>query len=414
MTKQKQMANISLLIMGTGFISSVPFAHTTLGYFLQGGFEAGVVGGLADWFAVTALFRHPMGVPIPHTALLPKNREKITASFVSVVENEWLTKESIVERVKQMGLAEKIIAELEKGVQSEKGQQLITEASRSVIRHLPVDRIRSFLYNEIRELLSVKNVEILVHRVLEQAIEQGYDQKGFDFILDKVENWLVRSEARDKLGSFAHQAISNIKVDGFMQFAISSFTSMISEEKLGELLQRFLLQNLVDMRDVHNTNRQTIVTAIRNELVKLRENPRVVEQLTEWIEKFMVDWKLEDLLKKRIEQMQERAIAIVGERSFMDEIVIPFFQKIIHQVKEDSARMEQLNQLLEGFITRYVEKNHAKIGELIKSNLDKMDDETLIRMTEDKVGKDLQWIRVNGAICGFLIGLVLAGLKLAF
>ena len=413
MSKQKQMANISLLIMGTGFVSSVPFAHTILGYFLQGGFEAGVVGGLADWFAVTALFRHPLGVPIPHTALLPKNREKITSSFVSVVENEWLTKESIVERVKQLGLAERIIAELEKGLHSEMGKKIITEASRSLIRHLPVDQISSLIYTEVKELLSARNMGVLVDRVLQQVIEHDYDQKGFDFILDKVENWLVQDEARAKLGGFAHQAISTIKVDGFMQFAISSFTSMISEEKLGELLQRFLLQNLVDMRDSHNTNRQTIVTAIRNELVKLRENPQVVERLTQWIEKVVSDWNLEELLKSRIERLQERAIQFVGEPKFMDEYVVPSFTKIIHRVKEDSIRMDQLNQLVERIIIRYVEKNHAKIGELIKSNLDRMDDESLIQMTEDKVGKDLQWIRVNGAICGFLIGLVLAGVKLA-
>ncbi|MGD8191403.1 DUF445 domain-containing protein [Brevibacillus ginsengisoli] len=414
MTKQKQMANISLLIMGTGFVSSVPFVHNMLGYFLQSGFEAGVVGGLADWFAVTALFRHPMGVPIPHTALLPKNREKITSSFVSVVENEWLTKESIVERVKQIGLAEKIITELEKGLRSETSKKIITEASQSLIKNLPVDQLSSLIYAELKELLSAKNVEVLVRRVLEQVIEQDYDQKGFDFILDKVENWLVRSEARAKLGSFAHQAISNIKVDGFMQFAISSFTSMISEEKLGDLLQRFLLQNLVDMRDPHNTNRQTIVAAIRNELMKLRENRQVIEQLTAWIERFLSDWKLEDLLKSKIEQLQERALQFVGDSNFMDAYAVPVLSKVINQVKEDATRMEQLNQTLESFITRYVEKNHAKIGELIKSNLDKMDDESLIRMTEDKVGKDLQWIRVNGAICGFLIGLILAGLKLAF
>ena len=67
---------------------------------LHGGFEAGLVGGLADWFAVTALFRHPLGLPIPHTALLPNNRKRMTNALVSILRNDWLSKESIQEKVK--------------------------------------------------------------------------------------------------------------------------------------------------------------------------------------------------------------------------------------------------------------------------------------------------------------------------
>ena len=74
----------------------------------MGGFEAGLVGGLADWFAVTALFRHPMGIPIPHTALLPKNREKVTQSLINMLENDWLTKESIMDKFTQIHILDKI------------------------------------------------------------------------------------------------------------------------------------------------------------------------------------------------------------------------------------------------------------------------------------------------------------------
>ncbi len=74
----KYIAGISLGVMGVGFAASIPFQGTIAGEIIQGGFEAGLVGGLADWFAVTALFRHPMGIPIPHTALLPKNRKRVT------------------------------------------------------------------------------------------------------------------------------------------------------------------------------------------------------------------------------------------------------------------------------------------------------------------------------------------------
>ena len=83
------------------------------------GFEAGLVGGLADWFAVTALFRHPMGIPIPHTALLPKNRKRVTKGLINTLENEWLTKESITNKVKEMQLAQMVLQIAEREMQSD-------------------------------------------------------------------------------------------------------------------------------------------------------------------------------------------------------------------------------------------------------------------------------------------------------
>ncbi|MEH7108744.1 DUF445 family protein, partial [Bacillus sp. JJ1764] len=87
MLKEKKntqhLATISLIVMAAGFLITIPLEPSIWRTILQGGFEAGLVGGLADWFAVTALFRHPLGLPIPHTALLPKNREKIIAKIIS-------------------------------------------------------------------------------------------------------------------------------------------------------------------------------------------------------------------------------------------------------------------------------------------------------------------------------------------
>ena len=112
----RKIARYSLIIMGVGFIATAPFQGSFWVELLHGGFEAGLVGGLADWFAVTALFRHPLGIPIPHTALLPNNRKRMTNGLVSMLKNDWLSKESIQEKIKQIPLTEKLIAILEKQI----------------------------------------------------------------------------------------------------------------------------------------------------------------------------------------------------------------------------------------------------------------------------------------------------------
>src|SRR6476620_9252393 len=103
----QHLATISLAIMAVGFVGTMPIQHSLWGVILQGGFEAGLVGGLADWFAVTALFRHPLGIPIPHTALLPKKRNSIIAGIISMLENDWLTKESIRKKIDTINFTEK-------------------------------------------------------------------------------------------------------------------------------------------------------------------------------------------------------------------------------------------------------------------------------------------------------------------
>ena len=98
--KSRYIAGISLAVMGAGFITTrwwLPDNAWT--HLLESGFEAGLVGGIADWFAVTALFRHPMGIPIPHTSLLLKNRRKIEGSLISAMENELLNKDSITRKL---------------------------------------------------------------------------------------------------------------------------------------------------------------------------------------------------------------------------------------------------------------------------------------------------------------------------
>ncbi len=83
----------------------------------------------------------------------------------------------------------------------------------------------------------------------------------------------------------------------------------------------------------------------------------------------------------------------------------------MNKIKEDEQTVQKIEEWLQNQVVKLVENNHSKIGKLVKENLDKLDDKTLIEMIENNVGKDLQWIRVNGAVCGFMIGLVLEGIK---
>lgn len=407
----KYIAGISLGVMGVGFAASIPFQGTVAGEIIQGGFEAGLVGGLADWFAVTALFRHPLGIPIPHTALLPKNRKRVTKGLVSTLENEWLTKESITSKVKEMQLAQMVLEIAEKELQSDAVKKGIVTIAEKAILQIDTEKLAVIIEKELKTYLHTINTSNILQVLVDQLVVQEYDEKTLDYILVKVKDWTAQDEARYQLGSLGMKAMENIKVDGFLQFTLKSFMNIVDEDKIGGILQKFIISNINSLQDADNSTRQLILAKIRQEIINVKENESLLQELEKWKEKWITNWDATDKIKEMLEQVQQRAVTFVKNEEFADKYVVPFLQTQMNKIKEDELTVQKIEDWLQKQVVTIVEKNHSKIGKLVQENLDKLDDKTLIEMIENNVGKDLQWIRVNGAVCGFMIGLVLEGIK---
>ncbi|MEW9134333.1 DUF445 domain-containing protein [Bacillus wiedmannii] len=407
----KYIAGISLGVMGVGFAASIPFQGTVAGEIIQGGFEAGLVGGLADWFAVTALFRHPMGIPIPHTALLPKNRKRVTKGLIHTLENEWLTKESITNKVKEMQLAQIVLQIAEREMQSDAVKKGIVTIAEKAIVTIDTEKLAVIIEKELKTYLHTINTSNILQVLVDQLVVQEYDEKTLDYILVKVKDWTAQDEARYQLGSLGMKAMENIKVDGFLQFTLKSFMNIVDEDKIGGILQKFIISNINSLQDADNSTRQLILAKIRQEIINVKENEALLQELENWKEKWIANWDATDKIKEMLEQVQQRAITFVKNEEFTDEYVMPFLQKQMNKIKEDEQIVQKIEEWLQKQVVTLVEKNHSKIGKLVQENLDKLDDKMLIEMIENNVGKDLQWIRVNGAVCGFMIGLVLEGIK---
>ncbi|MGQ8815048.1 DUF445 domain-containing protein [Bacillus sp. NA_165.1] len=407
----KYIAGISLGVMGVGFAASIPFQGTVAGEIIQGGFEAGLVGGLADWFAVTALFRHPMGISIPHTALLPKNRKRVTKGLINTLENEWLTKESITNKVKEMQLAQMVLQIAEREMQSDAVKKGIVTIAEKAIVSIDTEKLAVIIEKELKTYLHTINTSNILQVLVDQLVVQEYDEKTLDYILVKVKDWTAQDEARYQLGSLGMKAMENIKVDGFLQFTLKSFMNIVDEDKIGGILQKFIISNINSLQEADNSTRQLILAKIRQEIINVKENEALLQELENWKEKWIANWNATDKIKEMLEQVQQRAVAFVNNEEFADKYVIPFLQKQMNKIKEDEQTVQKIEEWLQKQVVTLVEKNHSKIGKLVQENLDKLDDKTLIEMIENNVGKDLQWIRVNGAVCGFMIGLVLEGIK---
>lgn len=410
----KHLATISLTFMAVGFIGTMPFQDSLWGIILQGGFEAGLVGGLADWFAVTALFRHPMGIPIPHTALLPKNRSKITQKIISMLENDWLTKESIKEKISTVKFTQVLLPIVEKEVNAEGVKKTCIRLVQSAIEYINLNQLAALIEKELKNLIQKIDLRSILPNLIDQISERGYDARALDYILDQIDHWANQESTKNRLGRMAVDSIENIKADGFMQFALKSFSNLVNEEKLGNIIQSLIQKGVDSFRDPSNQNRLTLLWNIQTKLQSLKTDEKFIGELEGWISEAVAKWQPEQKILEFLTNMKHKALDFVQAPDFFDNYVLPFLTNTLDRLKKDTDKINQIENWLQMQAYNLVEKNHSKIGKLVEENLEKLDDKTLIDMLETNVGKDLQWIRVNGAICGFLIGLVLVSIRIFF
>lgn len=411
-TNTRHIAAISLLVMAAGFLVTVPFSSIGWVRFLRGGFEAGLVGGLADWFAVTALFRHPLGIPIPHTAILPNNRKRVTKALVSTVENDLLSKQSIRDKLKQLSVTSRLLDGATATIHQKEAASAIVAISDYAVRSFPLERIVPVLDREIGNKLQSIDTAGIASKLLDYAYANNWDGKSLDFVLDFAEEFVNRESTVQQMGAMASDAIGRIPANGLMSFALNAFAGFMSEERLGETIRQMLQAQIWELRSERNSTRIAITETLRLKLDAFVAKPETEEALEQWKADLLSRFDLAATLTGFLEQARERLLAFIHTEAYTAEVVVPILDQAIERVKQSPEQVERIETFIQDKLAGWIESNHNKIGALIEENINKYDNDTLIAMLEDKIGHDLQWIRVNGAICGFGIGLVLSAFHL--
>ncbi|MEK4371132.1 DUF445 domain-containing protein [Paenibacillus sp. FSL H7-0942] len=409
----KKAAAWSLVVMGAGFAASLPFQGVPVGKLLVGSFEAGLVGGLADWFAVTALFRHPLGIPIPHTALLPKNRDKMTEGLVSAVENNLLNKDSITEKIADFKAAETVLDTLTRELHSDGIKIMIDTLCKRILAGLPLEQIAPLVAREIKSQAGAFDLGPILERAAHQMTERGYDAKALDYGLKQAEEWLVKPETIMFLGESGMKAISGIQMNGLMQFAMNAFLGYMNEERLGGILQGYLFDRVEDMKREGSALRYKVLDMVRTQTVRLAMSEAMQDGINSWKNNMLEGWNAEETVLNKLTDLRDKALAAMEDGQYVDTYALPAIERVLVDLRADDELMTGMNAKIVNGVTTLLEKNHSKIGKLVRENVDKMDNATLVSMIEDKVGQDLQWIRINGAVTGFVIGIALTALQMA-
>ncbi|GFN29951.1 DUF445 domain-containing protein [Paenibacillus xylaniclasticus] len=409
----RYLAVLSLAVMACGFIVTLIVPETTFVFILQGGFEAGLVGGIADWFAVTALFRHPMGIPIPHTSLLLRNRDKIVRALISALENELLNKESIENRLRKLKLLQLAGRMLTRLVARRKVRTVVIGELLPIVERLPLEKAAELIQSAVVNVVQRTDMKSLADKLLTTAMEKGYDEMVLDYVLGEAHGWAQRPETRVLLGKIAAEKLGEVKMGGFMGFAVQAFAGFMDEDKIGGMLQNMLVSGIRGLKSEDSPHRDVIMREIRVRLFQFAEDEAAIGRIQERLQGMVQSEDGRAFLLARLEELRSLALEKLEEqRQSGGEAFFKLYASIVRSLNRDPERIADWENKLLNYAIHLVETNHFRIGQLVKENLDQMDDAALVNMLENKVGNDLQWIRVNGALCGFIVGIVLALVQL--
>lgn len=410
-TSTRRLATVSLIFMAVGFVVSLPFKENAWVFWLQSGFEAGLVGGIADWFAITALFRHPLGLKIPHTNLLPKNRERVIESIVHMLETDLLNKESIVAKLQHMTLADRVIKILRSILVLPAFRATVTELLIGLIRKLPKEAILEFANTRVTETIKAYPSKRLAVRAMQLNEERRLDEWLMDQLLDYGQRLLEDPVIRDQIGRLAYTAMIDQEKNTFLRVTARTVQKVYSEEKLSLVIQGVLLTVIQDMRHVHHPNRLAILDHLRRNLAQLSIDEERLAKIDAWKASEVDRFEFVPVIERAYDAGLIELERYLTSDAFWTERAMPMLSRALDDWEQHPTFKDSSDQWMKEQLVRFVEQNHQKIGGLVRENLNRFDTETLIHMIEDKVGSDLQWIRVNGALCGFIIGLILGAIK---
>ena len=421
---KNNLGTISLLIAFSGLVlfEILLYFHiiTNPGWqIVKAGFEAATIGGVADWFAVRALFHE---IPLPfikkHTNIIVKNREKLTEGIVDLVTNKWLSPEVITEKLGEVDVASAILEFLQNPNSQKKTVGFIREMALKLTSELDNPDFVKAVQKIVNQQISAIDLAPTIGAFLEKSIKNGDHNKLWELVIEASENSLNNAESKELILSKLEEAIHEYGEEGFFKKA-----TMFLAKKTGGI-------------DINKITAELLFKT--NELlIEAKENPQHPIRI-----KFDA-WMIE--FAQKLNQGDENAIGIIdtlkgklmtyldaentiatlldnwkisiskqleNDETSLMQFLITNLNRIVADLQQDKEAQNKINHWITESVSELLTKFHSEIGNMVRTSLIKLDNAELVEQIEGKVGNDLQYIRLNGAVVGGLVGILLASLKL--
>lgn len=382
--------------------------------------EAALVGGIADWFAVTALFRKPLGFPY-HTAILPRRRDSFIRASEQMIKQEFFSRRKIFHHLEKLHLMPMLLGWLQQPETEAQVTRRLQHYARDLILRQDSLKQAAFLAQQVRQTLTqVQPVAFLA------ALGRWLHESGRDKELLAYSTQYLRPLAASEE---VHQGIQQMLEDygreqtqgGWAQFfaGLAEAAGAIDYEEAATLMQRQLLSLLDELGDEDSEQQRELLDLFYEKAGVLAAEPEFRQLLRELKDSLLADVPFEQVIGETLTRVrqhfaadQARAVDPVAEHlpqlhSRLQKLLEQEYERTLTLVQTDERLRRMLEHFLYDVIARSALHAQSLIGPIVEHVLGRLTDEQLNHLVYDKVEPDLLWIRMNGSIVGALIGLLL-------
>ena len=395
-TRMKRLASGLLAAMAGVYVVSRCYEprFPALG-FARAWAEAAMVGGIADWFAVTALFRHPLRLPLPHTAIIPRNKDRIGENLAKFVETNFLAPEIIAGKLERIDFTTQFARWLSEPARIRQLARWALDFLPTLLAAIDDEDVRRFIHDNLARRVRDVQTPLIVGAIAETLLEDNRHQAVVSELLQQLTQ--LFEEHKPLLRQRVRESTAWI------------WKKLSIDEKVSDNLIAVVDETLKDLSEnPDHAWRRGFDDAIRQFVLQLKTSPDYLAKWESLKERLLDHPALKQYLAtiwSDIKASVERDAA--APHSYVSERLEEALAGVAKGLLEDAAMRERLNVWLrETMLTVIGAQRHA-IARLISDTVRHWDADTVTQKIEIEVGRDLQFVRINGTIIGGIVGLVL-------
>ncbi len=391
--KRMRALALSLLLLAAVVYAATYDRDGAWGY-VNAAAEAAMVGAIADWFAVTAIFRHPLGLPIPHTAIIPRRKEVLAASLEEFVSDHFLRGDIIAERVESAQISRRAGQWL---VQDGHARRVVHEGSR-----VAVDALSSIKERDVAAIIEQALIPRLIEEPLSPAVGQLLEEVlrdrahvGLvDLVLGELGRWLADHEG---------------EIAALVENRAPSWTPVWVDKRVSGWVHQQVVDWVAEISRVENhPARQALDQWLADMAQQLQHDPATMDRFEALKKRMVVQPRVVDTSINLWDALRRALIGALSDdksllRSRMLEEVETFGRRLI----EDDGLDARLDARIRDIVVYAVENYGTELASVISVTVNRWDGKDTAERIELHVGRDLQFIRINGTVVGGLVGLLI-------
>jgi len=403
--RPKRRLALTVLLAAAGLaVVTYPVRATWWGGFLLAIAEAGIVGGLADWFAVTALFRRPLGLPIPHTGLIPRNWELLATRVGTMVGDRVLTREYLAHELSKLDVAE-LIARAAEWVSRRDLEEVTRLLLGWVAQELP-STAAGEVVTRLQRVLVAQPLAPLLASGLDLAGQHGWVERASGALARALAEALDRPETQAVLADLIDEVLERYRqrMTFYPRLALgmADLLGLIDRARIVAALRAGLTDAA---RDSNHPLRRQLVESVAELAGRLRTDGTLIARVEAV--------KAEVLGSSLVAELAEEAATAVRQ-SLLRDLARPKSEAVTwladrleqwrQSLVEDAALRVDVDHWVKARALELLDRHHGRIAALIEQGVRALGPEGAVRLIEEHAGDDLQYIRVNGTVVGGLAG----------